>query len=189
MKNGQSSLYDVPFDAAITDFEVETELAHRDAYTTDHTMYKNFSLGTTGMFQTSSRYADAQTAISTQNKVVNDIPQADTVARKTEFVKAQDITKGFRKLATRDFMSRRDLLHERLLSVRDKEYGWGEETSRAVTALYISDYFTKKETEENLLMSKQLHLKLSLALIRYVLWCCRPRTLMNEILHFYIHEK
>lgn len=64
-----------------------------------------------------------------------------------------------------NFTRRKTLAEAWLLATRDDDYGWGDETARAVTALYLSDPHLLKK-HEKVLISKQLHLKISVALIR-----------------------
>lgn len=171
MKNLQSSTYTIPIEEAITGFEVETELAQTNVSSTDATVQQNWNLGKTSRSRLSSRYVDVQTEQSTRNYIQTDVPQADATRKTEKLSKVLDVKRGFQMLSTRNLLGQKELIQKWLLKVRDEEYGWGDETARALTALYISDYFTKKEIEGKLLMSKQLYLKLSLALIRYVLIC------------------
>lgn len=79
----------------------------------------------------------------------------------------EDLEVEFVQLNANNFRKERYRAEEMLLKTRDENYGWGDETARAITALYMSENdFGKKIFSDKLLMSKQLKLKLFIALIR-----------------------
>lgn len=60
-----------------------------------------------------------------------------------------------------------------LKNQRTPSFGWGKNTHRAITALYLSKAMTFQDDDlEEELIAKQLELQISLALLRYVLMKC-----------------
>ncbi|XP_055932804.1 uncharacterized protein CG3556-like [Argiope bruennichi] len=65
-----------------------------------------------------------------------------------------------------DYSNQIQMARNWLLSQRGSDFGWGDETPRALTALYLSDVQSVSRNESDMLMVKQLELQISLAITR-----------------------
>ncbi|GBN45423.1 hypothetical protein AVEN_242526-1 [Araneus ventricosus] len=66
-----------------------------------------------------------------------------------------------------DYNLQRETARKWLLSQRDNDFGWGDETPRAITALYLADVQRPmRKNESDMLMVKQLEVQLSLDMAR-----------------------
>ena len=74
--------------------------------------------------------------------------------------KELDLYRGYVKLQIRDFRRSKEKALQWLIENKDHDYGWGEETTRALITLWMADYAFEKSGDMAALMSKQLHLKL-----------------------------
>ncbi|XP_035233179.1 uncharacterized protein CG3556-like [Stegodyphus dumicola] len=76
-------------------------------------------------------------------------------------------TSGFEEMDVKMVSDQRYKAEAWLLSRNDADDGWGEETSRVIAALALSDLpALRTQTEKGILMKKQLHLQLAVALTR-----------------------
>lgn len=65
-----------------------------------------------------------------------------------------------------DYSHQREKARDWLISQRRSDFGWGDETPRAITALYLSELGRSTKNESNMLMVKQLEVQLSLDMAR-----------------------
>ncbi|GFX30326.1 uncharacterized protein TNCV_1964321 [Trichonephila clavipes] len=70
----------------------------------------------------------------------------------------------FLKLNPSEFTLQREKARKWIISQRLKNFGWGSETPRALTALYLSDVHQCKCNETDMLMIKQLEVQLALGI-------------------------
>ncbi|GFX30284.1 low-density lipoprotein receptor-related protein 1 [Trichonephila clavipes] len=77
-----------------------------------------------------------------------------------------DAANVFSQLHPSEFSHQREKARRWIVSQRLDNFGWGSETPRALTALYLSDVHRSKRNETDMLMVKQLEVQLSLDIAR-----------------------
>ncbi|GFX30282.1 uncharacterized protein TNCV_1963891 [Trichonephila clavipes] len=77
-----------------------------------------------------------------------------------------DAANVFSELHPSQFSLQREKARRWIVSQRLDNFGWGSETPRALTALYLSDVHRSKRNETDMLMVKQLEVQLSLDIAR-----------------------
>lgn len=93
--------------------------------------------------------------------------QSDTHTSLNKISKEKDIRSGYMELNPRDFGKERGKAFDWLMKTRDSEYGWGDDTARALLAAHMLDEDSlKKQHDERMLMSKQLHLTIFKTLMK-----------------------
>ncbi|GFR27485.1 uncharacterized protein TNCT_262021 [Trichonephila clavata] len=72
----------------------------------------------------------------------------------------------FSELHRSEFSLQREKARKWIISQRLQNFGWGSETPRALTALYLSDVHRAERNETDMLMVKQLEVQLALDIAR-----------------------